>query len=163
VRGAKEITCSDLLIGLTENHGVDSHFLLLKGRADELRVALEIPPRPGGPLPKLTQDRVLDCGVKKALVHAAREADEDRAYAIDDEFLLRGILCNGDKAAEALQAIGYTLASVRTQGSAERKRLSGRRLRLQMWMKRHVFQIVIALAGVAALLYLIYQGHQGVQ
>jgi hypothetical protein len=103
------------------------------------------------------RDIPLSRNSKIALAYAAREAESDHHYAIDADFLLRGVLCTGDETAALLIAAGHTLPSIRSASGRAR----GTRERLPIpwgWWLRHnavvVKIFVILLLLIPLILYL---------
>jgi hypothetical protein len=158
-RGADCITPTDILMGLTIRvHESDCPFRFLYERSAELRASLELPAQLKEKLPVPEPKLPLDRDSKIILARTAEEASHDRQYWIDDDFLLRGVLQNGGRVAQALNAIGYTLTNVREYGREARKKNPPKRRPLPVIFRKYAFWIFFVVAGLIAFSYLLYQG-----
>jgi ATP-dependent Clp protease ATP-binding subunit ClpC len=159
-RNATAIETSDLLVGMThDKHQPDCPFAFLYDRRDEFRELCGFSPLNGEK--PIEIDLALSETSKKVLGHAAKEADRDRRYALDEGHLFRGLLLVGDTTSALLLRLDYTLdttraASVvaqRSQPDMPRRRAR----RLHALLRRNKFLMIAALVIAAAVLYMHFQ------
>lgn len=143
----------DILLGLTwETKSGLTDLYPLKDLAVDLRARMGIPHLPSTAHPYLrVRDIPLDMAGKRALAHAAEEADRDWQYWIDCDHLLRGLLRFPNQAKDALTQSGITLAAVRKTVRGQREllpRAPGPKWGREKLLWRRYGYVVVFFAGI---------------
>jgi ATP-dependent Clp protease ATP-binding subunit ClpA len=153
LRGAKHITPSHLLLGLSQDDGSRAaQIASLKGRLSDLWTGAVNPDRPptanqAGGLSNIP----LHPETKMALVHAEKEANREWSQHIDTDHLLRGLLRFKNEASDALKSKGVHLADVRTAAKRHRIQFPSARSSF-FWMLKQMWRITWPVVWRLALL-----------
>jgi len=153
LRGAKHITPSHLLLGLSQEDGSRAaQIAALKGRLSDLWAGAVNPDRPptanqAGGLSNIP----LHLETKMALAHAEKEANREWCQHIDTDHLLRGLLCFKNEASDALKSKGVSLAEVRAAAKKHRIQFPSPRASF-FWLLRHMWRIAWPVVWRLALL-----------
>jgi hypothetical protein len=123
-RNETSVSVRDILIALTrEGVSPGPETTRLHSLAVVVRASVGIPHLPitSRPFKYESSTIPMDLDLKKVLLLAVREADEDWQYWIDRDHLLRGLLAFPNQASDALLRFGLDLDSVRRSSRAYRR------------------------------------------